>query len=309
MAKRGLIVIACAALLAACSSPGQSSSAPPVEQGTPATIAPGPSDQPAGRDAHHAGKGREGESDHGDAAGGSNDTTGGDGGEGNGDGDAAPSGGGGSSAAGSHEAASPYPAAGAYVFAQSGTEAFCDPAGNCDQEDLPRRQSIAARFQDKSATEAVMVQTARMSEGRVVRTTLHFTNEAAFVTDVYYRLQYEGFDLSQEYRPDPPVPSIRWPLETGEEWSATWSADTSGDYHARVTGVDEVRVGDATVGAFRIETLAHFRGEYKGKASAVVWVDPKTKAVVATNGALELRATYGNYNTTFRTRLASGPGY
>jgi hypothetical protein len=313
MAKRGLIAAACLVLLVGCSSPEPGSAAPPVNEGAPSTIAPG-SGGGGSKDGGAQGSKGSHDSKGGRAEAGGGSSTG-DSGEGStgatdsqDDGDSNGSGEGG--APGSTAAdVSPYPAAGAYVYSQSGTEAFCDPAGNCDREKLPPTQKVSSAFESKSGDDAVVVQTARMSEGRLVRTTLHFTGEAAFVTDVYYRLQYNGFDLSEEYRPDPPVPSIRWPLADGKAWSASWSADTSGDYHARVAGVEAVPVGDSTVDAYRIETLTHFRGEYKGKASAVIWVDPDTKAIVATSGALDLSASYGSYNTTFETRLKTGPGY
>ena len=154
-----------------------------------------------------------------------------------------------------------------------------------------------------------MITEVQASNGRYVRTTTHFTPDAAFVTEVYYRLVYGGLRLEEQYNPDPPVPQLRFPLRAGREWKASWKAGTSGDYHARVTGVEAVSVGGASVDAYRIETLTNFRGELEGKASIVMWVDPATRAVVRTKGALNLRASYGSYNTTFETTLASAPGY
>ena len=305
MARRLIAVAVSLVVLAACSSgEGATEATPSLRSGAPATIDPG-----NGRGHHSKGRGA---GERGDASGGSRSgrsdegaedtgSSGGDAGDGSGDA--------GETSSGEGPATAAYPAAGPYVFAQKGAEAFCDPAGNCANESLPPTQKVRTSYLSRDGDEAVVVQEAHMSEGRFVRTTIHFTSEAAFVTEVYYRLQYRGFDISEEYRPDPPVPSVRFPLSDGKEWSATWSADTSGDYRARVAGTEAVAVGGHTVEAYRIETLTHFRGEYKGKASVVIWFDPRTKSIVQTNGALDLKAAYGSYNTTFQTRLQSAPGY
>ena len=104
------------------------------------------------------------------------------------------------------------------------------------------------------------------------------------------------------------APSVKL-MRAGREWKASWKAGTSGDYRARVTGVDALKVGGKTIDAYRVETLTNFRGDLKGKASIVTWVDAKTRAIVATNGALNLSASYGSYNTNFETSLRSAPGY
>lgn len=305
MAKRYLAALACALLVAGCSSPSpNSAAAPAVDGGTPSTIDPGP-DSTLHVDSHHNGNGRHAGRKGTDA---SDDASTNDG-----SGQDAPSGDGSSGDSsyegGQNSLTTPYPRGGDYIYSQSGTEAFCDPAGNCEQDDLPPTQTVSTSLRQRSAAEAVVVQEARMSDGRYVRTTLHFTPEAAFVTDVYYKLVYQGFDITEEYAPDPPVPSIRFPLADSKSWTAKWSADTSGDYRARVTGAETIPVGGKSVRAYRIETLAHFRGEYRGKASVVIWFDPATKTIVQTNGAMELKASYGGYNTTFETRLKSAPGY
>jgi hypothetical protein len=303
MAKRYLAALACALFVAGCSSPSpDSAEAPPVDGGTPSTVDPGADVTHHVHPAHGNGDGRR---DGHDA---SNDASTND----DNDQDASSrdgSSGDSSDGGGQDSLTAPYPRAGDSVYSQKGTEAFCDPAGNCEQDDLPPTQTVSTSLRQRRAAEGVVVQEARMSDGRYVRTTLHFTPKAAFVTDVYYKLVYQGFDITEEYAPDPPVPSIRFPLAAGKSWTAEWSADTSGDYRARVTGAETIPVGGTSVRAYRIETLAHFRGEYRGKASVVIWVDPATRAIVQTNGAMELKASYGGYNTTFETRLKSAPGY
>lgn len=311
---RGIVsLLACVVLLAACSSPSE-----PGGETQPAASPPGPTvDAGSGggmhdHDAHMGGGGSKGSGNGKGSSGGGGGSGAEDGtGDEAGDSEDAPSTSdqSGSDGGGNDSAAAAYPAGGSYVYAQKGTEAFCDPAGNCDRHKLPPSQKIATTYAQRSETEAVVVTEVKTSNGRYVRTTMHFTPGAASVTEIYYRLVYEGLQLQEQYNPDPPVPQIRFPLRAGREWSASWKADTSGDYHARVTGMESVKAGGRTVEAYRIETLTNFRGELAGKASIVMWFDPVTKAVVRTNGALNLRASYGSYNTTFETALDSAPGY
>lgn len=301
-------------LVAACSSPEQPPVAtPPVPSEAGPTIEPG-----GGNGGHdhksHGGFGsgggkRNGSSHDSGGAGGSSGASGSAGSGRSGDSSAGGSGSGpGGGRASSTQAA--YPAAGGYVYSQRGSEAFCDPAGrSCDRHKLPRTQRIATSYGQRTQTEALVVTEVESGNGRYVRTTTHFTPDAAFVTEVYYRLVYGGLTLQERYEPDPPVPQIRFPLRPGNEWDATWKADTSGDYHARVTGTDTVSVGGTAVDTYRIETRTNFRGELDGKASVVMWFDARTRALVATTGALNLSASYGSYNTNFETTLKSAPGY
>jgi hypothetical protein len=313
--RLGAAALALVAVLGACSSPGDSSpqSQPPATGAGP-TIDPGETGGGHDHGSHGGFGGKKGSGGkgggNGDGGSGSAETGsdgGGDGGESTGNGRSP---GEGSADAGGGEAAqASYPAGGTYVYAQKGTEAFCDPAQSCERYDLPRTQKVATSYGQRTQTEAIVVTEVKSSNGRYVRTTTHFTPGAAFVNEVYYRLVYEGLQLEEQYNPDPPVPQLRFPLKEGRAWKASWKADTSGDYSARVTGMERVDVGSTVVDAFRIETLMSFRGELNGKASVVMWVDPSTRAVVATSGVLDLRASYGSYNTNFETTLRSAPGY
>lgn len=307
--RRVALLAACLCVLAGCAGE------PPAA--APGRNLPGPGTKPvegasASPGGHHGRGGPgSGRKPHHRPPGHGSDRTGADGGSDAASGDDGSSGGegGGSGRAHAPATAAIYPAAGDYVYAQSGTEQFCDPTGNCDEQDLPPTQRVESGFERRGRSDALVVQEAHMSDGRYVRTKLHFTPEAAFVTDVYYKLVYRGFNITEEYAPDPPVPSVRFPLSEGKQWDATWSADTSGDYHARVAALEQVDVNGKAVDAYRIETLTHFRGEYDGKASVVLWFDVQSKTIVRTNGALSLKASYGSYSTTFETTLKSAPGY
>jgi hypothetical protein len=311
MSRTCVAALAALLLLAACSSPADTGAQPPpVASEAAPTIEPG--DAGSGQD--HGGFGAR-RSNGGGGDGGTGGEVGGDGGSraggGDGGGSGGPPGAGGSgdSERGTGPASAAYPAAGAYVYAQKGSEAFCDPSGSCERHRLPPTQRISTSHAQRTRSEAMVVTEVESSNGRYVRTTMHFTPDAGFVTQVYYRLVYEGLTLHEQYDPDPPVPQFRFPLKVGREWDASWKAGTSGDYHARVTDVENVDVGERSVEAFRIETLTNFRGDLKGRGSIVVWFDAATRAIVRTNGALNLEASYGSYNTNFRTTLKSAPGY
>jgi hypothetical protein len=315
--RLAVAAVAIVALLGACSSPADTDAATqPSPTGAGPTIDP---NDTGGEHDHgsHGGfgggkeSGKDGARSDGDGGGSQPDAGGDDSGDGSdgaadGAGDGSAGGDGGGGGEGTAEAA--YPASGTYVYSQKGTESFCDPSGSCERYDLPRTQRIATSYGQRTQTEAIVI-TEVESNGRYVRTTMHFTPQAGFVNEVYYRLTYEGLTLQERYNPDPPVPQLRFPLRTGRVWKASWEAGTSGDYRASVTGIERMDVGGRTIDAFRIETTTSFRGDLDGKASIVTWIDPATRALVATNGALNVRASYGSYNTTFQTTLRSAPGY
>jgi hypothetical protein len=144
---------------------------------------------------------------------------------------------------------------------------------------------------------------------RLVRTTTVYSGGSAHVTEVYVRMGYQGFVFENRYRPSPPVEVLRFPLKTGDAWSGSWKADTSGSYEARVVDREVISVGGRDFRAFKVSTTTTFRGEFEGSSDAQVWIDPDTRAVLRTSGLLRLKTDLGGYNTAFQTDLISGPGY
>lgn len=197
-----------------------------------------------------------------------------------------------------------HPAAGRYVYSQTGYERFCQ-AATCDQQPLPARQPIVVTVQQPG----VVVSEIRASDNRIVRTTTVFSRKDARVTHVYARFSYEGFSFENSYEPRPPVVSLRFPLKEGARWSGSWEDSTSGDYSVDVLGREGLEVNGAAVQAYKLATVTNFRGEFSGSSKALVWVDPATKAVVKTSGKLDLRSSFGRYVTEFNNMLRSGPGY
>ena len=199
------------------------------------------------------------------------------------------------------------PAAGDYVYTQSGFEEFC-AGGGCDRQSLPKRQVVDTSVQ-RSGSSATVVTEMRASRSRVSRTTTRYTRGAASVSEVYARFTYAGYTFEQTYRPNPPVELLRFPLTSGASWSGSWKGRVSGSYSVSVAGRERVRAAGRVVEAVRVETTTRFRGEFEGRANGTLWIDPRTKALVKTAGNLNVKSTYGSYATGFATALASGPGY
>jgi len=201
-----------------------------------------------------------------------------------------------------------YPAAGSYLYAQSGFEKFCS-GGSCERQALPERQTARITLRSRTDERAVVVTETSSSGDRMLRTTATFTRANSLITDVYTRLSYRGFAFENEYHPAPPVESLRFPLRDGARWSGSWEDSTSGDYSVQVFGPSSVTVDGRTVQAFQVATTTRFEGEFEGEAKTLTWVDPATKAIVKLSGAIDLTSTYGRYVTEFSSSLRSGPRY
>ncbi len=204
--------------------------------------------------------------------------------------------------------AAAYPSPGTYVYSQSGTEEFC-AGSNCDREQLPPTTREETSITNRASGHTTIVSEMRPAEGRYVRTTFDYSSDVALITEVYYSFDYNGFAFSDDYKPDPPVRSVVFPLSVGKSWSGSWQAKTSGSYSMKVGALEEVTVGGHPVRAYKLNTTERFKGEYRGTAAVTVWVDPETKAIVKTSGALQLANSFGSYDTTFTTVLERGPQY
>ena len=200
-----------------------------------------------------------------------------------------------------------YPAAGSYTFSQRGYEEFCQGT-NCERQQLPPRQPVSISTEQESSDGAIVVTEIRAGN-RTLRTTTRFTPEHALITKVYVRFAYSAFTFEENYSPEPPVDSLRFPITAGESWKGTWKDSTSGDYEIEVFEKETVSVGGRSVQAFRVQTFTNFRGQFNGRSKVETWIDPATKAIVKTRGVLNVTSAFGRYSTSFATQLQSGPGY
>lgn len=202
-----------------------------------------------------------------------------------------------------------YPSAGAYTFAQSGYEEFCDSAGRCDRSKLPSRQPVKLSYENRSGSSATLVTEQKASDSRVARTWTRFTPSGAHITKVYVLMEYSGFRFERTYVPEPAVESMRFPFTSSEGWSGRWQASTSGSYSVKVGAASNTEVGGREITAYRIDTSTEFRGDFQGKSSVTAYYDVDTKALIAAEGVLNVTSQFGRYSTAFDTNLLSGPGY
>ena len=193
-----------------------------------------------------------------------------------------------------------YPAAGEYSYAQEGFERFCQ-GPSCSKQPLPETATITASITDRSASDVTVVSESRSSDRQTIRSTTRYTRAAALIAKVVIDFSFGSFDFSQEYEPQPPVESLSFPLEVGKSWRGRWKARTSGDYRMNVVSANN--------GVFRIETVTNFRGDFSGRAQATIWVDGSNGVVVRTDGQIAVASGFGEYSSSFRTLLRSGPGY
>ena len=204
---------------------------------------------------------------------------------------------------------SAYPAAGSYSFAQSGYEEFCDSAGRCDKEPLPSRQPTKVSYESRTGSSAMVVSEQEASNSRVARTWTKFTPSGAHITKLYVRFVYSGFRFERTYVPEPAVEALRFPFTSGESWSGSWKASTSGTYDVQVGDRGQMKVGGKTITVYPVDTTTTFKGDFEGKSRITAYFDVDTKAIVATDGVLNVTSQFGRYTTVFETKLASGPGY
>lgn len=201
-----------------------------------------------------------------------------------------------------------YPAAGTYVYAQSGYEEFCDTS-SCNKKDLPPTQDVKTSHKQRSGDPVTVVTEAKSSDSRSTRTTTTHSPANALITDVRVKFNYQGFQFENSYQPDPPVESVRYPLRSGMSWSGMWKDSTSGDYSITVGARRSLAVGGGTVQAYPLRTQTTFRGEFDGSADVTVWIDPATAAIVKMSGELQVKSVFGSYHTEFTATLQSAPGY
>lgn len=197
----------------------------------------------------------------------------------------------------------PDPESGRYTFAQQGWEEFC--AGTCSRGDLPPSAQIDTTVSPAGAGTLQVVSESRSSEERSTETTSVVSARSVEVTRV--ELRYGSF--SNTYDPSPPVKSLDLPLTVGESWESSWRADTSGTYSATVVGRESMVVDGTRVKTFKLDTVMHLRGQFRGTATTTMWVDPGTATAIRSRGKVRIQTDYGRFNSNFDMMLLKGPGY
>ena len=195
------------------------------------------------------------------------------------------------------------PEAGRFTYAQSGWEEFC--AGPCNRQQLPATQDTDQKVRDAGAGRLEVVTTVRSGNNRSVRSTSVLSRSSLDITKV--ELTYGSF--SETYAPAPPVRSLRFPLRVGDAWSGSWKANTSGDYRFQVLSEETLVVDGRRIKTFKLDTRTNFKGDFRGYANAVTWIDPRTATPIRTSGKIRLTTDFGRFNSNFDQMLLEGPGY
>jgi hypothetical protein len=200
-------------------------------------------------------------------------------------------------------AALAFPATGRYEFSQSGWEEFCQTT--CSREDLPPRQFVDVFHRSTSGKSALVETFTRSSDDRESRSTIRYSSSRALITELFSKVTYGGVTFSDSIEPEPPIVSLTFPLEVGDQWSGSWSDETSGDYRVSIAGRDSI-AGHEVVA---IESTTVFSGRYDGEARLDAWIDPETNMILKSRGRLEIESNFGTYRTRFSATIDSGPGY
>lgn len=201
-----------------------------------------------------------------------------------------------------------FPRPGRYVLRQRGYEKFCGTV-SCAREPLPRRGIMRVELMDVADGAATIAMINRSSKHGSTRSTISYDGAAAHITNVTVRFSYETVTYERDYEPRPAVRSLRFPLERGATWASSWTAETSGTYKAAVAGFDWMRAGGRRVRAARVVTATTFSGEFDGRSDVVVWIDPRTRAPIASEGTIDVTSEVGRFVSEFKTLLTSGPAY
>jgi hypothetical protein len=200
-----------------------------------------------------------------------------------------------------------FPRSGSYVYSQQGYEEFC--TATCGSDPLPGTRSVTVTHASSARDAIVVIETARVSSRRSVRTVTRHRRSTARIAEVVDTFTTNGARYPIRYRPGPTIESLELPLRAGKAWRGTWRAATSGSYRMSVGGFDRIRTAGRSIRAARIVVRMEFRGSYEGYAVVTMWIDPTTRVAVASVGSMEIAGDLGRYTSDFDTRLERGPGY
>jgi hypothetical protein len=200
-----------------------------------------------------------------------------------------------------------FPRAGSYLYSQQGYEEFC--TSTCASDPLPRSRAVNVSHGHSSRDVIIVVEGARVSSHRTVRTVTRHRRSTARMAHVVDTFTSDGSRYPIRYRPGPAIEMLELPLRAGNAWAGRWRAATSGSYRMSVGGFDQIQTAGRSIRAARIVVRMEFRGRYEGYAVVTLWVDPSSRVTVASVGSMEVSSEFGRYTSDFDTRLRRGPGY
>jgi len=200
-----------------------------------------------------------------------------------------------------------YPAAGDYRYTQTGFEQLC--SGSCDRKDLPSSMVMAVSYASRLSGGMRVITEGQVSQMRFTRDMTDWTPTGASVDQYFVRFTDGPVQYENSYSPGPPVRTLHLPLRGGDQWSGSWSAQTSGTYSVCVRSKDSLVVGGRPVFAYQVETRMMFSGEFHGSEDVTLWIDPASLTTVRAQGTLNVQGLGGAYKTQFDMDLQSAPGF
>lgn len=205
------------------------------------------------------------------------------------------------------------PRPGRYVYSLTGSEAVCGYQNGLrvcpPREPLPTRMIVRVTREKATDGDDIVMMRRYWSDDSEMSSTIRFTDGAARTTATRFSLNYGGFELDAFYRLRPPPRWLVFPLRVGSSWTDRWLGQTRGALGAEVVSKDRIPVGgEANVG-YRVLSTTRFQGRSAGRLSVTEWVDPESNLAIRSRTDLVLKDGSTEYETSFDTRLISGPGY
>lgn len=193
------------------------------------------------------------------------------------------------------------PAQGGYVYAQSGWEELCQ-TGTCDRSELPSRQDQRVTHLQRSRVGGRFEMETRGSGSRSQTLVYLVERDRVSVEEIRSVFSTGGLSFETTIVPDPPILSLKLPVQVGEKWSGGWT-----DRRDDVDGTYRFAVVRREGGSIVLDSRLEFRGEFQGFNDLRLWIDPDHLTITATTGKVEIRSTYGTYRSEFATSLVSKP--
>jgi hypothetical protein len=201
-----------------------------------------------------------------------------------------------------------FPQAGTYTYKQSGYEDFCQGQA-CTRDNLPPTMTTSIRYRKRSKSGGTIVLSSKPSSHRTDRVTIVFDSKDAGVTQVVSQFSVPPLQSTSAFSPNPPMQVLRFPLQSGMQWSGSWSGNTSGKYTVHVLGTSHMTVGGRSVTAYRIARTLDLSGDVQGHDAVTQWFDPATGIVVKSIDNATFQNQYGSYRSKSTTELSSGGPY
>lgn len=189
------------------------------------------------------------------------------------------------------------PAEGNYALTQDGWEEFCQ-GGVCEREKLPPSVAVEIGWTGSDGFQT------RSKSGSTDQTiSYRLRGDELQISKIVTSSSYRGFSYQTVVDPQPPIVSLRFPLEPGRSWSGRWEnrgegpdGSYSGEVLKRVSAPQ--RGGED---AFLIELKLFFTGEVKGYTTIKATVAARDLMVLQVRSKTEAQSSFGTYRSEYES--------